>query len=81
MNKLKHISSLGKYTYGMYCYHMIVFFTVLYCFSLLGINNFRVNEYAFIGVIIISFFTTILISKLSYNSFELPFLKLKERFE
>ena len=61
-------SELGKYTYGMYLYHIIVI-NFLLKFKL------SVYEVFFAGLIL-----TVLISYLSYHLFENQFLKLKRYF-
>jgi len=76
----KLISSFGKYTYGMYCYHMIVFFVVLCIFHFTGIDLQQMSKYVFLFIVLISFFSTLLLSELSYHYFESFFLKLKNRF-
>lgn len=76
----KLISSFGKYTYGMYCYHMIVFFGILVLFHFMEININGMSVYAFMFVLVLSFISTALISELSYHYYEAIFLKLKERF-
>lgn len=76
----KLISSFGKYTYGMYCYHMIVFFSVLFLFHFMGININGMSKYTFILIVFISFFSTILVSELSYHYYESIFLRWKNRF-
>jgi peptidoglycan/LPS O-acetylase OafA/YrhL len=79
-SRLKLISELGKYTYGMYCYHMMVFFFVLLAMHHSGINVNNVNKYVFTFELLISMLLTIVISKLSYRYFESPFLRLKDRY-
>lgn len=76
----KLISSWGKYTYGMYCYHMVVFFVVLCIFHFMGIDLHQMSKYVFLFLVIISFFCTLLVSELSYHYFESVFLKMKDRF-
>ena len=76
----KLISSFGKYTYGMYCYHMIVFFIVLLAFHFMGINLNGMSKYTFLFVLLISFFLTLLVSELSYHYYESFFLKLKNKY-
>jgi peptidoglycan/LPS O-acetylase OafA/YrhL len=80
LSKFPLISSLGKYTYGMYCYHMLVFFLVLYIFYRSGVNVSHVNKYIFTLEVLLAFAGTIFFSKLSYHYFESHFLKLKKRF-
>lgn len=76
----KIISSFGKYTYGMYCYHMIVFFAVLLLFHFMGVNINGMSKYTFAIIVFISFFSTILVSELSYHYYESIFLRLKNKF-
>lgn len=76
----KIISSFGKYTYGMYCYHIIVFFAVMLIFHLIGVNLNGMSKYTFLFVVITSFFSTLLVSELSYRYYESFFLRLKDRF-
>lgn len=76
----KLISSWGKYTYGMYCYHMVVFFVVMCIFHKMGIDLQQMSKYEFIALALVSFFSTLLISELSYHYFESIFLRLKDRF-
>ncbi len=76
----KLISSFGKYTYGMYCYHMIVFFSTLFIFHLMGIDIQSMSKYTFLFIVFVSFFSTILVAELSYHYYESFFLRLKNRF-
>jgi peptidoglycan/LPS O-acetylase OafA/YrhL len=66
---------LGKISYGLYVYHLIVIFLVLkYCYYFDGsqaCKNFMTMVYALSG--------TILISSVSYEFFEKPFLRIKDR--
>ncbi|MCX6295983.1 MAG: acyltransferase [Bacteroidetes bacterium] len=74
------ISSFGKYTYGMYCYHMLSFFCVLFIFHRMGVNVVGMSKYTFLFAAFTSFFSTLLISELSYTYYESFFLKMKNRF-
>jgi peptidoglycan/LPS O-acetylase OafA/YrhL len=75
------LRSIGKYSYGMYVYHMMVFFV---CTELMRrIPGFRVPPplplsllamLALLGL-------TYLLAKLSYDRFEVHFLALKRYFE
>ena len=80
ISRLKTITKLGKYTYGMYCYHMLVFFSVLFIFNKTGINTIGMQCNLFIVIALLSLFSTILASIISYHTFEIRFLKLKSRF-
>lgn len=80
ISKSKLISSFGKYTYGMYCYHMISFFIVLFTFNLIGIKLLSMGLSTFLFSVFTSFFLTILISELSFTYFESFFMKLKNKY-
>ncbi len=80
ISRWNFISSLGKYTYGMYCYHMIVFFGVLFVLHYSGANIFGMGTAGFLCILVTSLFSTILLSTLSYHYLERFFLKLKDKF-
>jgi len=80
LGRFRFISSLGRYTYGMYCYHMLVFFVVLYCFYTAGADILHPGKNLFIAEVIVSLACTILFSRFSYRYIESGFLKLKKRF-
>lgn len=60
---------LGKYTYGLYLTHTICF----NFFNKIG-SRFEIN---WLAILILSFFSTVILSYLSYHIFEKQFLKLK----
>ena len=64
----KKINELGNITYGLYMYHTILIFLIALIFKNI------------ILVILISFFLSITISKISYNYFEVFFLSLKKKY-
>jgi peptidoglycan/LPS O-acetylase OafA/YrhL len=71
-------SKWGRITYGLYLFHIIVINLFIKIFEILEINiNTVLNSIMFF---LITFFITIIISRLSYNFFEKPFLKLKKYF-
>jgi peptidoglycan/LPS O-acetylase OafA/YrhL len=80
VSNFRLISSWGKFTYGMYCYHMILFFAVLLVFSLMGIPLQGMSKYTFLFITGISFFSTIFAAEVSYYYYESIFLKWKDRF-
>lgn len=77
--KLKHISNLGKISYGLYAYHVITFPIAHYFINYL----LPFSSTTFIGYIlqsIIAFFLTIAIAKISYKYMESFFLKFKRKY-
>jgi peptidoglycan/LPS O-acetylase OafA/YrhL len=80
IGNFKKISFLGRYTYGMYCYHIIIMFLVIYTFYLSGIDVLHPTKYEFLAESITALVLTILFSKFSYRYIEGNFLRLKERF-
>lgn len=80
MSRIRILSSLGKFTYGMYCYHMLIFFLVLYTFYIAGINVMNPNKFIFILEILVSISCTVLFAKWSYQYVEKGFLNLKDKF-
>lgn len=74
----KMVSSLGKYTYGLYCFHVI---GILISVTLL--QKFSLNEHSWqlwLLEVPVSFAISVVLSWLSYRYFESWFLKLKSRF-
>lgn len=75
----KWLNYLGKTTYGMYMYHNLVLVVVLKLFIIYDV----LNVSSLTGGIIyhtVSLGITIIVSALSYEYFEKPFLGIKERF-
>lgn len=78
MGKFKTISKLGIITYGLYCLHFVGILIATTITKKLGINTHLwqvliIDTSLALGI-------SIIISKLSYNYFEKPFLKLKDKF-
>lgn len=71
--EFKVINYLGKISYGIYMYHLILI--VLIINILIKLNCF--NN---IVLYVLSFTLTIVVSSLSYEYFEKPFLKLKRKY-
>ena len=65
---------LGKISYGLYVYHALAMFMVPH---LLGTALRRIPGSSLISI----FLFTVIVAALSYEFFEKPFLKLKNRFE
>lgn len=74
----KFVSHWGTYTYGLYCWHFLALLIAYQINHRLGLNN---NVW---GVVvldnILALAVALLISWLSYNVYEKPFLRLKDRF-
>ena len=78
ISNLKLITMLGKYTYGLYCFHTI---GILIIFTLLGLLKLNTGSWQVVcGNMATSLIVTILMSLLSYKFFESPLLRLKNRF-
>lgn len=76
---LKRISSLGKYTYGMYCLQFVGILIVLKTAKIIGVSD----SFSKVMVIdpILSLLVVIGLAYLSYQVIEKHFLKLKENFK
>jgi peptidoglycan/LPS O-acetylase OafA/YrhL len=70
-------SYLGKISYGMYMYHIFVMFLV-FPFINKYVSNFQGGIYYNVLLYPLIFIITILLSSLSYQYFELKFIKIKE---
>ena len=76
LGKLKIMSYLGKISYGLYCYHMIIIFLVGYLINNYISNKFNIWQESMIYLI--SLGLTILIASISFKSFEKYFLGLRK---
>ncbi len=76
----KRVSKLGTYTYGMYCYHMTVFFLVLFTYVQIGLPTKGMGVLQFSFTALLCLLINIGVSKLSFAYFESVFLKLKNKF-
>jgi peptidoglycan/LPS O-acetylase OafA/YrhL len=82
-NKLSPFVYLGRISYGMYVFHITIFWLVYNIFrdeltlfsKMIGLFEWK-NDVGFA----IAFLATVIVSLLSYNLFEKPFLKLKRKF-
>lgn len=79
LGNLRLFSNLGKVTYGLYCLHFIGILVALKLTGLIGLNS-NIWQVIFIEAPL-SLLISILIAKISYRFFELPFLKLKKLFQ
>lgn len=78
--QLDHVPGLhqaGQYTYGFYLFHCIFIYYWQAIFQSLGWNN---HALFFAAYFLLTFGCTLLLSRLSFNYFESPFLKLKNYF-
>ncbi len=70
---------LGKISYGIYMYHLIVIFVVIKYLSHINFLRFT-TIWSNLLLYILSIGITIIVAYLSYNFLELRFLKIKNRF-
>jgi len=78
MGSFKLPSRLGVVTYGLYCLHFIVISYTIAITKMFGFNN-QVWQVVFLETML-ALGITIIVSLISYRFFEVPFLKLKDRF-
>ncbi|MFT6128179.1 MAG: peptidoglycan/LPS O-acetylase OafA/YrhL [Flavobacteriaceae bacterium] len=78
--KNKAANYLGKISYGIYMYHMIVINAVLFVFMKIQDKVQIVDWIEILAINAISVFGTILISHLSFKYYETYFMKLKHKF-
>ena len=79
LSNLKVLTSLGKYTYGLYLLHPIA---ILFCKHLFDFYNFNYTNSWLIAILLctVAFISTLLMAKLSYKYFESYFLKIKSKY-
>ena len=77
---LKPLRILGKYSYGFYIYHLL--FRAAWI-NFLVFTGAHLHSIALAGLLELgaAFLTTFVVSKLSYDLFEVKFLRLKTHFE
>ena len=78
ISSLKAITSLGKYTYGLYCLHRIAILIVMTLMQLLGINKHAWQLWLI--ELPACLLLSIVLSYYSYRYFESYFLRLKDKF-
>jgi peptidoglycan/LPS O-acetylase OafA/YrhL len=75
IGELKSLRYLGKISYGLYVYHLpCIMFAVF-------LGHFFINRHLVIAAVGVGFPLTIATAATSYRFFEVPFLRIKERFE
>ncbi|MGV3586331.1 MAG: acyltransferase family protein, partial [Adhaeribacter sp.] len=72
------VSYWGKYTYGLYCLHFIIILVITNLFKYLGLGE--SIWHVLLIIPLISFSATLFVSWISFNYFEVYFLKLKDKF-
>ena len=80
IGRVRWLSTLGRRTYGMYCYHLMAVFVTMFVFHKLGLNVSNMDRFTYLAVIVTSLAATIAVAELSFRYFESFFLKLKVRF-
>lgn len=80
LSNLKFASKWGVVTYGIYLLHPIAILILDVSCRLLKIK-YDENFYSHFSIGILAFILTLFISKISYNYYELKFLKLKNKFQ
>jgi peptidoglycan/LPS O-acetylase OafA/YrhL len=78
MGRLKTISSLGVFTYGLYCLHFMGLYFAIKVMNSLQLNG-SLNSVAF-SMILLALLLSIGISLMSYHFYEKWFLRLKDKF-
>jgi peptidoglycan/LPS O-acetylase OafA/YrhL len=76
----KPLRTLGKYSYGFYIFHYIFVWAWIQLLVLFT-NHFHSKAIAGVLALGINFAVTFLVSKLSYDHFEVKFLRWKRHFE
>ncbi|MBK9436388.1 MAG: hypothetical protein IPN51_00055 [Chloracidobacterium sp.] len=78
MSNNRLFTKLGKYTYGLYCLHLLAALIVLRITAKLGLNT-QLWQVVFIEMPLM-FLLSIGLAYLSYELYEKRFLRLKSRF-
>lgn len=77
-SRLKLITHLGRITYGLYCLHFVGILIAVNLTKLIGFNT-ELWQVLILETLL-ALGITILISSMSYQYFEKPFLRFKDRF-
>ena len=78
--RFKLFNYLGIRSYGLYCYHLVSLFIVLYVFGMFKTQSPHDSILLFAIETILVLLLTILLSVISYTYFEKKFLTLKNKF-
>lgn len=79
VSRWKTISHWGNYTYSFYCLHMIGILVAKKGLDVIGVKETLLR--LFLMEVPLGFVLSLLISYLSYTYFEMPFLRLKKKFQ
>jgi peptidoglycan/LPS O-acetylase OafA/YrhL len=78
LGRLKKVSKLGLYTYGLYCLHFFVISLIQS--AIWKLNPIKSQVITALSGSILSLLVVLILAKISYRYFEKPFLRLKNRF-
>jgi peptidoglycan/LPS O-acetylase OafA/YrhL len=78
LGSLRFFSRFGKYTYGLYCFHMIGILTAATVLIRMGLDKSIWQVFFLEGTL--SLALTMGLAYFSYHYYEKPWLKLKEKF-
>lgn len=78
VSKMKIVTSLGRYTYGLYCLHTIALLIVVTLLSIFDLDQHAWQLWVL--QVPLAMGLSIIMSYISYRYFESPFLSIKERF-
>lgn len=78
--RLKWISAMGKYSYGLYIWHLVVIWVVFFLFKALHLQPEVDSPWVFLSQIVLCFAGTLGMAWLSYHYVETPFLRFRNRF-
>ena len=80
IGRIKLFNHLGKISYGLYMYHLVVLFVLKDLMSKSFPNTIDNYYLTTVTYLLLSLTITYIISILSYKLIEKPFLKLKKKF-
>ena len=74
------LRAIGKYSYGMYVYHLLIFLPIGWYLRSSAGSWIQLNFPERILLMLAEMFVVIVVARLSYDLFEVHFLKLKKHF-
>lgn len=78
MSRLRLVSQLGIYTYGLYCLHFIGLYVAIKIMGSIRLDG-ALNAISF-GMIVLALVVSVIISLMSFHLYEKWFLRLKDKF-